>query len=193
MLRAQSGIAVRTVLRKFARELIRPQRQEEYEMKRSGSQIYTSTSDLESAYRRLAADDLPDETKEVIQRFVNTWLARGVTKSRGVKLVYSLKRLAFILDKPFAEASRDDLIDLVGRLEGVKLAERTKYDLKVVLKTFYRWLKGGEDEQIPREVAWLKPRLRNRSHKLPEDLLTETEVLAMAQAATTPRGKKPWF
>jgi integrase/ribosomal protein L40E len=78
---------------------------------------------------------------------------------------------------------------MVGKFECLKLAESTKYDHKVVLKTFYRWLKGGEDEQTPREVAWLKPRVKNRSHKLPEDLLTEEEVLKMAQIANTPRDK----
>lgn len=59
----------------------------------------------------------------------------------------------------------------------------------MVLKTFYRWLKGGEDEQLPKEVSWLKPRIRNRSHKLPEDVLTEDEVLRIAEAATTPRDR----
>lgn len=61
--------------------------------------------------------------------------------------------------------------------------------MKVVLKTFYRFLKGGEDEQIPREVAWLKPRMKGRKHKLPEDILSEEEVLKIAQAASTPRDK----
>ena len=158
-------------------------------VKRSGSQIYKNASDLEAAFRRLDAEPLATPDKELVKRFVNTWMAKGYTKSRGVKLVYSMRKLACILAKPFEQATRDDLIGLVGRLETEKLAESTKYDLKVVLKTFYRWLKGGVDEQIPVEVAWLKPRMRGRKHKLPEDLLTEDEVLRMAVAATNSRDK----
>ncbi|OIO27756.1 hypothetical protein COU39_01125 [Candidatus Micrarchaeota archaeon CG10_big_fil_rev_8_21_14_0_10_60_32] len=159
-------------------------------MKRSGSSIYRNASDLDAAFARLEADEAVEPAnKELVRKFVNTWLAKGYTKSRAVKLVYCLRKLARILAKPFAEASRDDLIALVGKLEDEKLAESTKYDLKVVLKTFYRFLKGGEDEQTPREVAWLKPRMKSKKHKLPEELLTEKEVLEMAQAASNSRDK----
>jgi len=159
-------------------------------MNRSGGSIYSGTTDLGKALARLERDEgVQAENKELIAKFVNAWLAKGYTRTRGVKLVYCLRKLARILAKPFSEATKDDLIGLVGRLEGEKLAESTKYDLKVVLKTFFRWLKGGDDEQTPKEVSWLKPRVKNRSHKLPEDLLSEEEILRMAQAATTPRDK----
>ena len=43
-----------------------------------------------------------------------------------------------------------------GIVESVKseYAEWTKNDLRVALKKFYRWLRGGEE--YPREVAWLR-------------------------------------
>ncbi|OIO26549.1 hypothetical protein AUJ14_01660 [Candidatus Micrarchaeota archaeon CG1_02_55_22] len=152
--------------------------------------IYSGTTDLSKALARLQRDEaVLAGDKALVSKFASTWLAKGFTETRVVKLVYCLRKLASILGKPFAEASKDDLIGLVGRLEASGYAENTKYDFKVVLKTFYRWLKGGDDEQTPKEVSWLKPRVKNRAHKLPDDMLTEDEVLRMAGAATTPRDK----
>ncbi|MBI2444848.1 tyrosine-type recombinase/integrase [Candidatus Micrarchaeota archaeon] len=146
-------------------------------------------NDLDKAYGRLERDGLVSAgNKELILKFGNVWLARGCTKIRVVKLVYCLRKLAANLNKPFADASKDDLIALVGRIEGDDLADSSKYDLKVILKMFYRWLKG-DDENTPKEVAWIKPRLKNGRHKLPEEILTEKEVLDMAAAATNARDK----
>ena len=50
-----------------------------------------------------------------------------------------------------------------------------------------RWLKGN-DEIYPPEINWLKPRTR-RSHKLPEELITQEEVLKMAEVADNLRNK----
>ncbi|MFQ5406020.1 MAG: tyrosine-type recombinase/integrase [Candidatus Micrarchaeia archaeon] len=53
---------------------------------------------------------------------------------------------------------------------------------------FYKWLKG-DDETFPPEIAWLKPKLKNNARKLPEELLTQDEVLRIAQAAVNARDK----
>jgi integrase len=47
----------------------------------------------------------------------------------------------------------------------------------------------GNDEDYPPEIKWLKPRLKNEKHKLPEELLTVEEVERMANATTNPRDK----
>lgn len=159
-------------------------------MKRVTTSIYRNARDLGRAYERMAAETaVGTENQALITQFVNTWIAKGFTQARGVKLVYCMRRLARLLGKPFAQATKEDLIALVGRLEGEPLNERSRYDVKVVLKTFYRWYKGGDEETVPREVSWLKPRFKNNQHKLPEELLTEDEVLRMAGAATKPRDK----
>jgi len=158
-------------------------------MRISGGSIYGSTTDLDAALARLEKDEavLP-QNRQLILKFANTWLAKGFTKVRVVKLVYCLRRLSGWLGKPFGQATKEDIITLVGSIESKEYAENTKYDFKVILKMFYKWLKG-DDEQMPREVSWLRPRVRNHSHKLPESLLTEEEVLRMAEAAKTPRDK----
>jgi len=157
---------------------------------RAAASIYGSTTDLPAAFARLRKDEsVSPENKELIEKFANAWLAKGVSELRGVKLVYCLRTLARVLAKPFPQASKDDVIALVGSLERSKYAENTKYDLKVILKMFYRWLKGGDDETTPREVSWIKPHSNNKKVKLPSDLLTEEEVLCMVRAADNPRDK----
>jgi len=151
--------------------------------------IYSGTTDLDAALARLEADELVlGENKPLISKFVNTWLAQGYTRTRAVKLVYCLRRLAVWLGKPFGQASKDDLIALVGSIEAKEYAPNTKYDFKVVLKMFFKWLKGDE-ETVPKEVSWLKPHLKFQSHKLPEEILTEQDVLNMAGVASNSRDK----
>jgi len=53
---------------------------------------------------------------------------------------------------------------------------------------FYKWLLGN-DEEFPPVIKWLKPRLKNEKHKLPEELLTVEEVQLLANATTNPRDK----
>ncbi|MBI4360375.1 tyrosine-type recombinase/integrase [Candidatus Micrarchaeota archaeon] len=155
----------------------------------NGQNNHKNMNDVSQAFSRLERDQaVVSENKELIHRFANTWLAKGVTNVRAVKLVYTLRKLAAILNKPFQAASKDDLITLVGKIEQSGYAENTKYDFKVVLKMFYRWLKGN-DEENPPETKWLKPRSKKRGQTLPEQLLTEKEVLAMAQSAQHPRDK----
>ncbi|MBI5036999.1 tyrosine-type recombinase/integrase [Candidatus Micrarchaeota archaeon] len=158
-------------------------------MGRNEESIYSSTLSLDAAFSRLARDErvLP-ENKLLITKFANAWLAKGFTKVRVAKLVYCMRKLSAWFGRPFEGAAKDDLMALVGTIEATDHAENSKYDFKVVLKMFYKWFKG-DDEQMPREVAWLKPRVKTKGHKLPEQLLTEDDVLKMASAANNPRDK----
>ncbi|MBI5226391.1 tyrosine-type recombinase/integrase [Candidatus Micrarchaeota archaeon] len=145
--------------------------------------------DLEGAFKRLEKDEriLP-ENKAEITKFANTWLAKGVTRIRVVKLLYLTRYLAAYLEKPFKTASKDDIMELISKIEQQAYSDSTKHDFKVVLKMFYRWLLG-DDEVTPKIVSWIKPRMKNGIHKLPEELLTEEEVQEMADAANNLRDK----
>ncbi len=150
--------------------------------------IYQNSNDMHAALRRLQVDQrVSAENKKVISKFIDTWIAKGVTKSRAAKVIYCLRYMAGWLETPFETASKDELITLVGKLEQQKYAEHTKYDFKVILKTFYKWLKG-DDEQYPKEISWLKAKLKSK-HKLPEELLTPEEVQQIANAASHPRDR----
>jgi len=155
----------------------------------SVSPIHRSQQNFDVAYARLQNDaSISPENREQILRFSKNRLASGASGFRVVKCMYCLRYLAAWLKTPFIDATKDELIDLVGGLESKKYAEHTKYDFKIVLKMFFKWLKG-KDEEFPQEVKWLKPRLRNTAQKLPEELLTEDEVLRIVRAANHPRDR----
>ncbi|MFN7991112.1 MAG: site-specific integrase [Candidatus Micrarchaeia archaeon] len=155
-----------------------------------GFGLYNYPRRLELAIENLNKDRaVSKENKESIIAFSKIRLAKGATHGRVAKVVYCLRFLAGWLNKPFGKATKEDLITLVGGLENnPKYAEYTRLDFKIVLKMFYKWLKGN-DETFPPEISWLKPKLKNEKHKLPEDLLTEDEVLRIVSQAENPRDK----
>ena len=150
--------------------------------------IYDFQRRLEQAMDKLSKDNIGTENIRDIASFSKIKLAKGVSPGRAAKIIHCLRLLAKRLKKPFRQATKDDLIALVGNLERSDYAEHTKYDLKVMLKMFYKWLKGN-DEFAPPEISWLKKSKKNLDHKLPEDLLSEDEVLRMTEAAINPRDK----
>ena len=153
-------------------------------------QLHKHMRNVEGALRRCQIDpELCEANRAIILTFAKERLARGIGRIRVSKLLYSLRYLAHWLKKPFAEATKADLIQLIGELENKpQYSEHTKHDFKAILKLFYKWLKGN-DEIYPPEISWLKSRLRNAAHKLPEELLTEDEVMMMAQKADQPRDR----
>jgi len=155
----------------------------------NGFDVHASQGNLERVLARLDEDKtVCAENKKLILGFAKTHLAKGRGKRRVVKCVYTLRTLAQWFKKPFSHATKAQLIELVGELENAEYAHNTKYDFKVILKMFYKWLKGNDDV-FPDEIRWLKPRMRAETHKLPEELLTEEEVFSIAGAADNPRDK----
>jgi integrase/ribosomal protein L40E len=154
------------------------------------AELYNYPRILELTLRKLNEDPLVcDEDKKAIVSFSKVRLAKGSSHGRVAKITYCLKFLSHWLKKPYSEATKEDLIGLVGDLESdMHYSEYTKHDYKIVLKMFYKWLKGN-DEVAPPEIKWLVPKLKNEKHKLPEDLLSEDEVLRIANAANHPRDK----
>ena len=158
-------------------------------MEGNGFEVHRHQRNLDLALCRLEKErGVCPENKRLIASFSKNRLARGTGRLRIVKCIYSLRYLARWLKKPFDTATKDDLIELTGEIENYDYSDNTKYDHKVVLKIFYKWLKGN-DEAFPPEISWLKPKLKNENHKLPEELLTVEEVFRMAQAADNPRDR----
>ena len=133
-------------------------------MVRSGRlELYDYPRRLELCLEHLRKEKgIGEENIREIEMFSKIRLAKGSGYGRVAKVVYCIRFLARWLGKPFREATKDDLIALVGELETKDYAEYTKYDFKIVLKMFYKWLKGN-DEVFPPEISWLKPRLKNES------------------------------
>jgi integrase len=90
------------------------------------------------------------------------------------------------LKKPFKDATKEDILKIVQKVELSDYSDWTKHDYKAMLRIFYRWLRGTED--YPEEVRWIRSG-RRRKKMLPEELLTEDEVKRLAEAAKNPRDR----
>jgi len=150
--------------------------------------IYKHQTNLEQEFRRLHESDLPLNTKHLIEEFGRIRLAKGATKLRVVKCMWCIRLMAAWLKKDFRKATQNDLLDLISAMDTKNYSEYTLYDFKIVLKMFYKWLLG-KDEECPKVIKWLKPKLKNQKHKLPEELLNVEEIQKLANATTNPRDK----
>ena len=142
---------------------------------------------LVAAEKRLH-NPLSERNRELILEFEKKLISRGLSTPRIEKYVETLTKIGEILGKDFDAATKRDIEDLVFKIERSDRSPWTKHTYKVILKRFYRWLKGG-DEEYPEEVRWIKTTFKARDELLPEDLLTEEDVMRLAEACSNPRDK----
>lgn len=146
------------------------------------------TATIERKLDLIKKSKMLNANKQHLFKFSKFCFADGLTSKRIDKLLHVLSKVAIWLKKDFNSASKDDIIDVVQKIEAIDYADWTKHDYKVVIKKFYKWLKGTEDH-YPNEVRWIKTRIGKSNHILPEELLTEDEVKRMVEAAGNIRDK----
>jgi site-specific recombinase XerD/ribosomal protein L40E len=149
--------------------------------------IHNYLGRLVAAERRLH-NPLSERNRELILEFEKKLISKGLSTPRIEKYVETLTKIGEILGKDFDAATKRDIEDLVFKIERSDRSPWTKHTYKVILKRFYRWLKGG-DEEYPEEVRWIKTTFKARDELLPEDLLTEEDVMRLAEACSNPRDK----
>jgi site-specific recombinase XerD len=124
---------------------------------------------------------LSDGEKALIFRFVDYKIARGIGVGREEKYLGILRTIRErYMSSSFSSLEKSDVETIVSNIERSGLSDWTKYDRKLFLKTFLTWM-GKRDEV--RWISFKKPR------RLPDDILTEKEVLAMIDAAENLRDK----
>jgi integrase len=143
----------------------------------------------ERAIKLLRSDTrISTENKRTIISFLNDIQAEGVRLARVVKYLYLLPELARRLKKDFVAADIEDLKKLVASINGSTYSDSTKSDFRVALKRFYRWIRKCPPGQSPPEIAWIKCGDHSR-RVLPEELLTDEEVLRMAEVCENSRDR----
>ena len=150
------------------------------------SDIYGYGKILEKTYFRIESSAINQENKRLILRFLEECLANGLSKARIIKYGATLLQLARIAGKPFKSLKKEDILRIVKEVELRNYSEWTKRDYKIILKKFYRWLRGSEE--YPEEVRWIRPRTKSKT-VLPEEILTTEEVKLMAEKAENLRDK----
>jgi len=150
--------------------------------------IYYCDARLESALKTLNESTISSTDKKDIIDFTNSMQALGIKKIRLVKNVIVLRFISQGNKKSFRQCTKEDCEKMVAKIEGNKeYAPWTKADYKTILKRFYKWLLG-KDEYYPDCIKWLKIKSPTDS-QLPEDLITEEELMKVVSSALNPRDK----
>lgn len=152
------------------------------------TEIYPYLMSIDRELEKARSDPFNGPT---IQKYYNARVAEGLSAGRIYKCVNTLRLLSKMLRKSFDQATKEDIVALVAHIEQrPDLGEWARRDYKIILKHFYRWLKGY-DEGTPPEVRWIKNlnHVENRNPIMPRDLLTPEEKTAMAAAAFNLRDK----
>jgi len=157
--------------------------------------LYDFENELSNVKERISILD-NRENAELIEKFLKELFAEGVSEPRVIKYANHLKVISERIDKNFLEVTKDDITTFLAELEQHRYVPRskedknlkqysewTKKDYKVALKKFFRFL--GKEEL----VKDIKTTMKNNRKKLPEELLTRTEIKKMVEASDHPRDK----
>jgi site-specific recombinase XerD/ribosomal protein L40E len=149
-------------------------------------EVYCFKRRIEACLRKIRNNpSIDEESKQKILDFYQECIVRGYSKARIIKYLVTLERIARDLGKPLTQAKKEDIVNLIAKIEQRGYSEWTKHDYKVILRIFYKWLRRND---YPEEVSWIKVR-DSRNHKLPEEILTQEEVQRMIDAADHIRDK----
>ena len=160
---------------------------------------------LETASKHLEnAEDISKKNKKLIMEFVREISAQGIKRTRQVKYIYYLMRIARTLGKDLNEADRDDIIKVINDLENghslwIKrkdkpLSEWAKHDFRVTLKRFYRWLRLHEGQDLglgeyPKEVNWFAVSMKRERKILPRQMLDEKDMERLIEKTENSRDR----
>jgi len=160
---------------------------------------------LESALKHLEnSKDISSKNKKLITKFIQQLSAEGIKKTRQVKYIYYLMRLARTLNKNFDDADKDDIVKLINDLENgyslwIKrkekpLSEWAKHDFRVTLKRFYKWLREQEGQEFgrgeyPKEVKWFTVSMKRERKILPRQMLDEKDLERILEQTTNSRDR----
>lgn len=145
---------------------------------------------LERELHYLEQDKSSKANKDLIRRFYADNLVAGLSKPRLVKLMEVARCTSRMLGKDFSAATIDDLKGVVAQIEGKDWSVWTKVSYRTVLKKFYKWYRGN-NEEYPPEVKWIKTTLKKKDIPVlsQEDLITAQELSRALDMCEHPRNK----
>ncbi len=151
---------------------------------------YNTSKRIDVVYGKVTSNDsVTPANKEAIDNHLSYMRARGVDPKTLIKHLYCLDWFFRCLERVnVAKADRTDIERAMAKVEGSSLSTETKRDIRAVVKAFYKHLLG-DDLAYPKQVAWIKTTNRKGKRTLPEDLLTEDDIIAMMENTKYIRNK----
>ncbi|MGB9659774.1 MAG: tyrosine-type recombinase/integrase [Nitrososphaerales archaeon] len=149
--------------------------------------LHNYSGRLERALLEIKNSHMSEENKKAIEDFKSYLIIKGLSLARIENYVQRLKTVALILNKSFLKTTKEDLVKVLEEIISNKnWSERYKYDFKISIRAFFRWLKQTYGHDV--EIDWIKATHTKKS-VLPEEILTEDEVKRIAEKADNPRDR----
>ncbi len=128
--------------------------------------------------------------KKYIEQHITHLKAESLDVRSIIRHLYGLKKLLESLNyiKDLKKVDRLAIEKAVAEVNTQHYSDETRLHFFGVWKSFYRWLMG-EGLYYPPFIAWLKLTNKNKKKLMPDDILTEQEVMKMLDAATAMRDK----
>lgn len=132
--------------------------------------------------------------------YVEDYIEHQKAKGADLKTIHKhLYAIGFLLDviggrMDLKKSTKKDIERVVAMSEVAKREDGTEYSeehrvrQRTIVKAFYKHLLGN-DLFYPEQVAWIKTVLKRSARVLPEDILTEEEVIKMLNGAQNLRDK----
>ena len=134
--------------------------------------LYNRESQFASLKKRIESLKEKDNP-EIILKFMDSCSAEGLSLINIVKLGNHLKPISEKMGKSFLDVDKDDITAFLSNLERSNYSPYTKTDYRVTIKKFFTYL--GKEEL----VRHVKTTVRGNRKKLPDELLTKSEVMEM--------------
>ncbi|MDN5310701.1 MAG: integrase/recombinase XerD [Methanolobus sp.] len=122
----------------------------------------------------------------MISFFADYCFTEGLSEHRVLKYISTLKSIALSLEVDFDKADEKAIRKYISSLERSNKSEWTKHDYKIALKKFYKWL---SNEDKPVLTKWISTTIKKKNQKMPEDILTESDILKLIDHASNKRDK----
>ncbi len=147
--------------------------------------LYDYDRKLKATEDRIRSANYSESHKELFFKFERSLFLEGLKKPRVLKYLTQLHVIGQWCDFDFKCATRENVEHIMEMVAKAEISDLTKHDYEITVKRFFRWLNDGVDPDI---TKWIRRRVKNPT-KLPEELLTETDVFQMIEAADHPRDK----
>jgi len=103
--------------------------------------FYNHKTQFENNLKRInTSGELIEKNKILTLKFKDYLLSEGLSVQRINRYISDLFKYNKILNKPFDEATKEDLRKVVADLNQTEYAEETKKCFKIILRKLYRFI-----------------------------------------------------
>jgi site-specific recombinase XerD len=135
--------------------------------------------------------ELTDHNSKIALGFKNELLSQNISISKTSRYLQDVIWLHRQLEgKNFDDVVKEDVKALLAKMNQSDLAESTKKGIKIMLRKFYKYIRGVDDpRKYPEEVDFFTLTITKSHSLMPEELLNEQEMMQIIRAAKNERDK----